>query len=356
MEKELRRLNYIQSSKVKINPEDIPNLIPEKILNEWQKDDNNPYYKIQEIKYPIVANRINYLESFFESFISKLKARPIPGNKNGHGSFSSGSRSPTDFIMVGAKMEKKGDGTGKVYFKNYIPLKAASGSNETFIMENKSDMVHFSLVSYTKDEIMQDDNGTTINVIGSIKGERNDAVEHGLGAMDQKTNNDNGGKKDMDKKELLEKLKALKANAEITLPDIAKALDLSNQLITDKHNKALAMADSLTKLGVKDPVSEIKKLQEQAKANSTAVRNAELDKAFGVDADKKNYLRQYAEKQTGDIASDGLEKRINEIKDDPIAKQLARDRADYTTDANAVGSVERKNTAEITSGIKVDKI
>ena len=305
-------------------------------------------------------------------------------------------------------------------------------------------MVHYSLVSYTKDEIIQDDDGITINVIASIKGERNDAVEYGLGAMDQKTNeeakynpypNEHSARiivpgrfeqdsferknittgvdiiigrlkgetttttqayrfkiknftvseakkwlKDHDikyilfepatekenkgeamtKEEILEKLKALKANAEITLLDIAEALGLSKQLLTDEHTEALKLVNSFKEIESKDPVTELKSLREQVKANSGAVRNAELDKAFGNDADKKNYLRQYAEKQAGDLLGEELEKRINEIKEDPIAKQLAKDRTDYTTDTNAIiGSIEKTNTTDNTgkkTGIKVDKV
>ena len=117
---ELRRLNYSQSKKktrLIIDPTEIPNLVPADILKEWQKDDTDPYYKIQEIEYPIVANRINYKESFFESFINKLKERPIPGSRAGHELFSS-VRPPTDFIMIGAKMVPASDGNGTVYFNN----------------------------------------------------------------------------------------------------------------------------------------------------------------------------------------------------------------------------------------------
>jgi hypothetical protein len=268
--------------------------------------------------------------------------------------------------MVGGKLEKNGDGSGKVYFKNYIPPNGASGSNETFITENKTDMVHYSLVSYTKDELERNEDGQVVmvNVIESIKGERNDAVEYGLGAMDQKTNKNisleddkvEGNKEgEMDKKELLEKLKTLKANAEITLNDVAEAMGLSSQIVTNEHKEALKVFNALKEAGIKNPVEKIKDLEAEIKLNCVAVRNAKLDKEFGVDADKKNHLRQYAEKQVGDEVGEELEAKINEIKEDPIYKQLAKNRADYTSDENTIGAVEKKNksnkdTSNFTSG------
>jgi len=187
---ELRKLNLEvkNKAKLKIDADSIPNLVPKKILEEWIGEETEPYFKIQAINYPIIANGINYKESFFEEFISKLKDRPIPGSKNGH-HMAWGIRPPTDFVMVGAKIEKKGNGKGTIFFKNFIPAQGEAGDNSIFIRENKSDMVHYSRVSYTKDEIERDENGNvTINVVGSIKGERNDAVEYGMGAMEQKTN------------------------------------------------------------------------------------------------------------------------------------------------------------------------
>ena len=412
---ELRKLNYIQSNEksILIDPSTIPNLIPDKTLKEWQKDDPDPFYKVQEIEYPIVANRINYKESFFESFISKLKNRPTPGSRSGH-SMSWGERPPTDFIMVGGKLEKNGDGTGKVYFKNYIPPSASSGSNDTFIRENKSDMVHYSLVSVTKDEIDEDDEGNwVINVIGSIRGERNDAVEYDGGAMQQKTNetmimkdrgnvglwygkdpdnilkvtsgghvgigtghdpafpliitnehniseqgNKNNKGEVMTKDEILEKLKTLKTNAEITLNDVAKVFGLSKQIITEEHIDALKVVNSLREAGYENPVEDLIRMKEQIKLNSEAVRNAELDKAFGID-DGKNYLRQYAGGQAGDLMDTELAEKINSLKEDPIAKKLAKEQADYTSDTNTIGSVETKNvktdTVEKRNGVKIDK-
>jgi hypothetical protein len=443
---ELRKLNYYRKkdTKLDIDPGSIPTLIPKTTLAEWQQGDEDPYYKIQEIEYPIVANGINYLESFFKSFISKLKKRPIPGSKSGHSMWSY-ERPSTDFIMVGAKLESNGDGTGKVFFKNYIPPEGAGGSNETFIKENKSDMVHYSLVSYTEDNIYADEDGNQkIDVVKSVKGERNDAVEYGLGAMEQKTNiavynpypnehsariknpdsfekdsfrrkkietgisiiigrlkgetttttqayrfsiknftateakkwlkdhdikyisfepategekENKQGAENMTKDEIFEKLKTLKANADITLIEIAGVLGMKDHLITDEHREAVKVFNKLKENGIENPVSEIEKLQNQIKINADSVRDAVLDKQFGPDTDEKNYLRQYAAKECRDFDGDDLLKKINEILKDPIAKKLAADKADYTTDCNTVGVVEKteKDKALNINGRRIDR-
>ena len=174
---------------IDISPDSIPNLVPVDYLSKWMEGDDNPYYKIQEIEFPLVANGYNYTEKFFKSFVSKLKKRPIPGARLGHET-SWGKRAVTDLLLIGAKFNSNGDGSGSVLFKNYIPLIGESGDNTVFIKENKTNMIEFSLVSYTKDEREEHPDGSiTWNVIESMFGERNDAVAYGEGAMTQKTNN-----------------------------------------------------------------------------------------------------------------------------------------------------------------------
>jgi hypothetical protein len=145
----------------------------------------------------------------------------------------------------------------------------------------------------------------------------------------------------MTKDEIFEKLKTLKANADITLIEIAGVLGMKDHLITDEHREAFKVFNKLKENGIENPVSEIEKLQNQIKINADSVRDAVLDKQFGPDTDEKNYLRQYAAKECKDLDGDDLLKKINEILKDPIAKKLAADKADYTTDCNTVGVVEK---------------
>ena len=105
---EPKKINLRQSNDkpLKVDPSTIPNLVPDKILNQWTDGDNDPYFKVQEIKYPLAANGYNYTEQFFESFLSKVNRAPIPGAKNGH-DMRWGIRANTDIILVGGKSEKK---------------------------------------------------------------------------------------------------------------------------------------------------------------------------------------------------------------------------------------------------------
>jgi len=376
-------LNYKQSVvKQKIDPESIPTLVPESTLKEFQKDDPEPYYKAQKIEFPIVANGLNYQESFFQSFISKLNERPIPGSKSGHNIFD-GERPPTDFLLVGAKIENKSKGKGFVYFKNYIPKTGATTPNETFIKENKVGMVHFSLVTYPKYEVIEDKEGNEIvNIIESLYGERNDAVEYNLGAMKQETNKKRneenlllqfegeklnnklgGGNLETNKQEVLKVLCTMKANADITLGEVAEAMELQNQLITDEHIKALKIVNSLKELGFKDPMKDYEKLKNKIEADRESVRNARLDKEFGTKEDsqtkKENLLRTYAGGKTVNSYGEDLEKAINDLKEDPIAKRFAAELADVNSELNKLGVVENTNTdnkPETKNGIRLVKV
>jgi hypothetical protein len=360
-------LNLKASKKIKLSPDEIPNLINAKTLKDWQAGDTDPYYKIQKIDFPIISNGLNYVESFFESFISKLKDRPTPGSKSGH-EMMYGKRPNTDLIMIGGKIESNGKGKGSVYFKNYIPHIGESGNNDVFIRENKSDMVHYSLVSYVKQEREETPDGDIINVVESMYGERNDAVEWGTGAMKQVTNKDEKkegnksikGESNLDKDELLKKLNALKANGELTLSDVAEAMGLQKQILTEDHEKALKTVNALNKMGVENPVSFIKDLQERIKVDSESVRNAELDTIYGNDPESKNFLRQYAGQQTKDLSGEKLKNKIEELKKDPIALKLAGNKADYTSDENFIGKAESKKKPDTeekeTNGTRVDKM
>lgn len=369
-----RVLNYSRK-KTDVSPDSIPNTIPAKYLKEWQKEDPDPYYKVQVIEYPILANGLNYLESFFESFVAKLKERAIPGSKSGH-SFWYGEKPNADFIMVGAKIESNGKGAGKVFFKNYIPPNGDAGDNKSFIIQNKTDMIHYSLVTYPREERFEDKDGNTvINIIESLYGERNDAVEYDLGAMKQLTNqkdlnglsndtnltdNQKEGEEILEKDELLKKINALKTNAELTLVEVAKAMGLENQVVNKEHTEALKVVNSLKELGLKDPIADIKVMQGKIEADAGAVLNARLDKEYGTNPDadsKENYLRQYAGQQIATMEGNDLEAKINALKEDPIALKFAKEKADYNTDTNAIGVVEtNKDKVPVKSGHRIDKV
>lgn len=188
--KVLRKFNFrvTPDSRITLSAVDVPTLIPAETMQLLSQGDAEPYFKIQEIPVPVVANRVTYPASFFESYIGKLKDRPIPGSKNGHDT-RYGARPNTDLYVVGGKLSVDAQGNGKVYLKNYIPKVGESGDNSSFIVQNKAGMLDYSIVSYTKDQIETLPEGEMkITAVASLAGERNDAVEYGVGAMEQKTN------------------------------------------------------------------------------------------------------------------------------------------------------------------------
>ena len=362
MKNELRRLNFSDAGAetvLNIDPATIPTLVPAEVMNKWLNGDNEPYYKLQRIDFPITANGIVYTESFFESFLNKTKERPIPGSKNGHEPFW-GVRPPTDLLLVGGKIEKNGDGTGSVYFKNYIPKEGESGNNDVFIRENMTGMVHYSLVTYPREEIKMDEDGNqVIYCIESVKGERNDAVEYELGAMKQVTNAGVTGanntyeeneKMEITKNDLVARLNALKANGEITLMEVAEAMGLKNQVITEEHTRAVNAMKELEKLGIKNPVEDVKALNQLFEENAKAVSNAALTEAFGAsekgkDGAEKNLVLHYANKMVPESASGAeLKNAIEAVKADPIAKNLAGEMIDPSSEMNLIGKAENKKT------------
>jgi hypothetical protein len=323
-----------------LSPDLIPTLVPSEKLAMWQDGDQSPYYKVQKIEYPTKANGYNYLESFWESFIGKLNTQLIPGSKDGHET-KWGARAATDFLLVGGKIEKNGDGSGTAFLKNYIPPSGESGDNSIFIKENKTGMVDYSLVAYTRDVIEDIDGTREWNVVESLYGERNDAVGYGEGAMEQKTNSRDSGEGDiMSKKaEVLATLKTLKTNAEVTLPEIAESLGLSDQIITEDQSKMLSSFGRVKKLcGEIDPIDFITGLIEEKKANAESVREAKMTEFFGPKTNKEtgavNHARDFASTLLGD--GELTEEKINEVKESEIFKKLASDLANKDSDYNRI--------------------
>ena len=343
-----------KQEKLNIDPSTIPTLAPQSSIDDFSKGDTNPYYKIQKIDYPLVANKMNYGKQFFESYVSNLKDRPIPGSKDGH-DLRVGSRPKTDFLMVGAKIEPKDEKSGSVYFKNYIPPKAES-DNSNFITECKADMVHFSVVAYARKEFLQNPDGTqTVNILDcGSQGLRNDAVSYGEGAMGQVTNQIEQKKADVigdeficleaampNKQEFLDSLK-VHASSGVTLPEIAKAMGQEHLLTTKEHEDALKTVNAIKEAGIKDPIAELGVLRNKIESDQKIVRNAALDTAFGADTNGKNTLRQYADEKIQKDCKD-LNSAIEEIKKSPIALKLAGQAADYMSEQNQIFKVDSES-------------
>lgn len=162
-------------------PDTVPTLVPKAAMNELQKGDPEPYYKIEAIDMPANGTGGIYEPEFFKSFINVLKSRPIAGSKRGH---EWTSRPSSDFYTVGGKIEGN-----TAYFKIYIPPQGDPSDNSAFIRDARANIVNFSLVTAPEYNIQKDKDGNDVRHFTASKGyERNDAVEYGAGAMTQIVN------------------------------------------------------------------------------------------------------------------------------------------------------------------------
>jgi len=184
--KDLCVLNFKSSAVT----EDVPTLVPLSVLNALQEGDGDPVISTEMLEWPCRGSGGIYEKEFFDEFVNKLKDRPHPGSKRGHEWWS---RPNSDFYTIGGKVVANADGkSGKVFLKMYVPKRGDTTSNEGFIRDVKAKMVNYSLVSYPDYVIkVEDADGEKREVrhfIGSKGGERNDAVEYGMGAMRQTVN------------------------------------------------------------------------------------------------------------------------------------------------------------------------
>jgi hypothetical protein len=170
---------------------DVETLVPKAAMDALTNGDSEPFFKIEAIDFPAKGSGGVYDGSFFKSFISVCKDRPIPGSKRGH---EWASRGNSDFYTVGGRIDSTDNGkTGTVYLKIYMPPKGDTTDNVGLIRDAKAGMVHFSLVSRPDFNVKaeKDETGNPIQVrhfTASVGSERNDAMEYGGGAMAQIVN------------------------------------------------------------------------------------------------------------------------------------------------------------------------
>jgi hypothetical protein len=442
---EPKKFNFRSESdaKLALSPDSIPTLVPSDALALFQGGDSAPYYKLQAIDYPTTANGWTYTEDFWKSYIAKLNRAPIPGSARGH-TTAWGARGPTDLLVVGGRVDSKGDGSGTVYLKNYIPPKGESGDNGVFIAMNKAGMVDYSIVSYTRDEVASlPDGSMDRKCVESLSGERNDAVDYGTGAMDMKTNADTlaaaiesakvligAGKVErnatwspgvgdlelapgypygkagmvfrsalrssaaraahdhlpdvgqaasdllksidaksavhrggncMEKDEVLGALATMKANAQITLSEVAKAMGLEGQLRTETDAQAaLKLNAIMAELGEGDPVAQVKAMKAQIEQGANAARENAIvalvggkKNADGTDNVRYNYLAS----KTGGLAGEKLSAALAEIKTDPVMLALSAQAADVGSGVNIVapkGNAAQDGDSKFSSGAAVE--
>jgi len=345
----------------------IPTLIPAAIQQRWLKE--NTRYAYQEIDIPIRANGYIYDMPFFESFIGGLNKRPYPGSAGHHYE----GRGTTDLLLIGGKVVNNGDGIGKAFFKNAF-LDTPIGIQ--LANEFESGMIHFSLVSRTRDQLQKTDDGVyEWHVIASEGAERNDAIDTGAGSMKQKTNekeddtidditdnnpgvpgkhiNEEGDNMPLTKEEIINHLKS----NTLTFPEVVQAYGMSDQIVTDIHKNAVNTVNELKALGCDDPVKELKELRESTKANFTIMRNSRLDKEFGFEelitgtGKKANALRVHAGEKLGQIPDKDFDAALKNFKEnDIVAKSIVESMADGESKINIVAG-DKEKPADQPSGV-----
>lgn len=348
-----------------INPENIKTLIPDEILKIIQTDDEKPFYAIEEIEdITEPANGVEFTPEFWDTYLAVLREHPIPGRKKGHVSPYSYETAENDFYVIGGKIENN-----KVFLKNYIPPDGFESSNKSFIRDIKSGLIHFSVVSWTEDIIETDENGMikSIKAIRSVKGERNDAVEVGMGAMKQKVNKDDNTSNNNKTEgyimaenvynDIVKNLKNQIDNGSVGKPQIAK--DLGIEIVTDEHKQAIEIIKKLEKvLGSCDFEKEILEMKQNAETvkqqaydnirekEMTAVFGPEKIKVNGIDTD--NLKRLAAEPLVSKVIQDEkiLKEQIEKAKENPVVKNASFQQADINSDMNNLSggiSVNKQN-------------
>jgi hypothetical protein len=295
--------NYKQSNRSKVKPEDIPNLAPEQAMNELLKDDQNPYFSVEAIKFPVMGNthiwgvQGSYEEGYFKAIESNLKNGVIPGSKSGH----SYSDKPTnDLFLVGIRIDSSSDGSGTAYFKNYLPPKDYNGNdNYGLIRDAKLGLLEFSLVSepvYDEKELAKTGK---YKIIGAKEYNRNDAVERG--AMKQTVNSKQVADFGL--------LRDLVSNGQVTLENIDGNVIQNGKVSRPALRQIVSRADCENKAEYSELISMIDKTKNGGKT-------VELKEAIDmVGVAVKNGQAVFA-----DIAKNaGCDKLIRNAEDDKNA-------------------------------------
>lgn len=345
-----------------IDPNTIKTIIPLDKLKVLQKDDPEPFYVVEEIKdITEQANGVEFTKEFWDTYLSVLDDRPIPGSKSGH-NHSWGATPENDLYVIGGKIKGK-----KVLLKNYVPPMGATSENKSFIRDIEAGLVHFSIVSWTEDLIETDENGMvkSIKAIRSVKGERNDAIEVGMGAMKQKVNKDqnkidpkNNNNKELEVLVMADNLysdivKNLQNQIENgTVSKVKVAKDLKIEVVTDDHKTAVKTLKEIEKLIGEKPVDTIKEM----KADASTVKQQAYDntreklmvEAFGpvkqkVDGEEKENLKRQAAEPLVSVEiqkEKDLKSQIETAKENAVVKNLSFQEADITSQTNDVTGVK----------------
>lgn len=137
------------------------------------------------------------------------------------------------------------------------------------------------------------------------------------------------------KDKVLSDLKTLKENAEISFTEVA-AIFPNVKILDETHANAMATVKELNELLGQDVVSSVKEMLAEKKKNADAVRAAKISEIAGpekLENGQENELRTFANTFFG--TNEITEEKIAEFKTNSIAKKLAGERADVTSQVNS---------------------
>ena len=345
-----------------INPDTIPTLITAEKLKELTKGDESPYFVVEEIldiREPVKG--VEFTREFWESFLGKLNDAPLPGSKSGHTSpYEWWVTGDMDFFTVGGDI--KGN---SVFLKMYIPSQGYKSSNEIFIKALKTGVVHFSIVSWTEDLIEVNEAGEIVSIkaIRSVKGERNDAAERNMGAMEQRVNRDNPDQNksskemkmsDITYEKIITNLKTRCAVDNLDYSKVAK--DLGFSILTDKDKVKIDTLSEIKKITGENPVEKIKAMKAKEEIVSQQaydnLREKLMSENFGPEKihengqEKLNLKRSAADPHVSKEiqTEEQLKQEIEKAKEDPVVESISFQAADVNSSINNLSGV-KVNTA-----------
>jgi hypothetical protein len=240
----------------------------------------------------------------------------------------------TDQEILSLMAEGENNNGSYFYGKEIMDAGFATELIETEEDESKENSVKESKILYA-------------NFLKSAKAKEYDhdrivALVHNQYEQNSREAENNRGEKTVKKEEVLKALSVFKENGDISLPEIAKHLNLSALVITDEQKANLSAYDSVKSLcGDSDPAEFISSMIEKEKVNVEAVRQAKLDEAFGPSFNPVNQVensaRAYAEMKLN--GSELTDEKIAEVKEDKLFKKLAAEFADKDSEWNKVSEV-----------------
>jgi hypothetical protein len=308
-----RYLNYRVSNQA-FDDALAPVLIPEKVFNELNTE--GAYTFIEHLAAPVEGTGGIYTPEFFESFVGKIKNRPIPGDKFGHRDLP-----VSDFYTVGGSVQRNDAGGADVYLKIIVPATGYDGAtNAGLVRDIKIGNAEFSIV--TEPEIENRDGKQYF--IASLSGERNDRVDEGAMAHELLANKNEKENEVMIDPETLAAIKTAvkEAVAEAGAANGKKRSNDEAEQVLETLKKDLGLPPEAP---ASEVVKEVETLEKEVEEVSESVAEVEANRLCGTEVLKngqKNPAREYFVKNCKGKRGKALKNAVVELQNDIILKTL----------------------------------